>query len=366
MVSSADSLHKERAQISDQVVIAQQEAHEIRNQLQSQQEALSQAEAQLSSLHESLEEVRNLKVEILTQESQLEQELEIQEQALVSLQKNTAVFAQQLAPTFQKQKRFEEALAMIDQKLAQLPNDSSLRGLGGLPKPGGLGNLPKPGGLGNLPKAGGLGGLPKAGGLGGLPKPGGLFGLPKAGGLGGLPKAGGLGGLPKPSGLGGLSPQNISQPSSNSFQESTQASTPPVLPPATPPLIHTNSASISDASQRAPRVSLNIELQYELNVNRKSTHNFYTGFTNNISEGGLFIATEELIEIGSRLTFQFCLPSMDDPRPVEGIVRWVRERSHMNLDLESGMGVQFINLDPSLQQQINQFINQRDSIFYDE
>ena len=93
MVSSADSLHKERAQISDQLVIAQQEAHEIRSQLQSQQEALSQAEAQLSSLHESLDEVRNLKAEILMQESQLEVELERQEQALGTLQQNTAVFA---------------------------------------------------------------------------------------------------------------------------------------------------------------------------------------------------------------------------------------------------------------------------------
>ena len=38
-----------------------------------------------------------------------------------------------------------------------------------------------------------------------------------------------------------------------------------------------------------------------------SEHNFYVGFTEDISEGGLFIATDEPLEPGSPVTFELGL-----------------------------------------------------------
>ena len=46
----------------------------------------------------------------------------------------------------------------------------------------------------------------------------------------------------------------------------------------------------------------------EVKVDLESDHNFYTGLTQNISSGGLFIATNALRKIGDRITLKFSLP----------------------------------------------------------
>ncbi len=52
----------------------------------------------------------------------------------------------------------------------------------------------------------------------------------------------------------------------------------------------------------------------EIKVDLESDHNFYTGLTQNISAGGLFIATHQLRRIGDRITLKFQIPG------TEGIV----------------------------------------------
>src|SRR5436190_17016844 len=105
----------------------------------------------------------------------------------------------------------------------------------------------------------------------------------------------------------------------------------------------------------------------EVKVDLESEHNFYTGLTQNISAGGLFIATHHLRRIGDRITLKFLLPGSDKALAVETEVRWIRENTAlMRADGGTGMGVRFINLTPEAQTAITSFIQSRESLYYDD
>ena len=105
----------------------------------------------------------------------------------------------------------------------------------------------------------------------------------------------------------------------------------------------------------------------EVKVDLESDHNFYTGLTQNISSGGLFIATHHLRKIGDHITLNFILPGADKPLAIETEVRWLRENTAlMRADGSTGMGVRFINLSPEASAAINSFIQSRESLYYDD
>ena len=105
----------------------------------------------------------------------------------------------------------------------------------------------------------------------------------------------------------------------------------------------------------------------EVKVDLESDHNFYTGLTQNISSGGLFIATNALRRIGDRITLKFSLPGSPEPVSVETEVRWIRENSALNrVDGATGMGVRFVNLSPAASGAIQKFLESRDSLYYDD
>lgn len=105
-------------------------------------------------------------------------------------------------------------------------------------------------------------------------------------------------------------------------------------------------------------------LRNRLKVTRTSENNFYTGFTENISDGGVFMATYDCLELGTRFMFQLTLPDGGPPIIAQGEVRWLREYNRANESITPGMGVSFLKLDPRDAARIQHFIeNQRDSIF---
>ena len=128
--------------------------------------------------------------------------------------------------------------------------------------------------------------------------------------------------------------------------------------------MNTPGAKVADAHQNV-RASERFDL--EVKVDLESEHNFYTGLTQNISAGGLFIATHHLKRIGDRITLKFLLPGSDKPVTVETEVRWIRENSAlMRADGGTGMGVRFINLSAEASAAISGFLQSRDSLFYDD
>jgi len=139
--------------------------------------------------------------------------------------------------------------------------------------------------------------------------------------------------------------------------------TPPPLPqrsmkPAEP--------AQSTSERRPVRVPLKTSISFELEVDQQSEHNFYTGFTDNISEGGLFIATDQKIDLGVEISFQLSLPTLSAPVAQRGVVRWVRYASEPSEGSPNGVGVQFVELTPQVKAAVEAFIKGRESIFYDE
>jgi uncharacterized protein (TIGR02266 family) len=123
-------------------------------------------------------------------------------------------------------------------------------------------------------------------------------------------------------------------------------------------------AKVADNQQNV-RASERYDL--EIKVDLESEHNFYTGLTQNISAGGLFIATHHLRRIGDRITLKFQLPGTEGAVEVETEVRWIRENSALNrVDGSTGMGVRFINLSPEATAAITKFLASRDSLYYDD
>ena len=65
-------------------------------------------------------------------------------------------------------------------------------------------------------------------------------------------------------------------------------------------------AKAREDGQKGARVAERFDL--EVKVDLESDHNFYTGLTQNISAGGLFIATHQLRRIGDYIKVSFSLP----------------------------------------------------------
>lgn len=114
-----------------------------------------------------------------------------------------------------------------------------------------------------------------------------------------------------------------------------------------------------DARRHYPRHNV------ELEVTMESETNFYMGLTENLSEGGLFIATHVLKPLGTQIEVSFKLPDVAEPIKVTGTVRWLREFSPTS-DTSPGMGVRFEHLDAEHTEMIRRFLAARDPLFFDE
>lgn len=96
-----------------------------------------------------------------------------------------------------------------------------------------------------------------------------------------------------------------------------------------------------------------------LGVGLRSETSNYTGFTSDLSEGGLFVATHMLQAIGSEVELSFTLPEGPELN-ARGIVRWVRDPHDFDPCAPPGMGVQFTALDAISQALISSFIELRE------
>lgn len=105
-------------------------------------------------------------------------------------------------------------------------------------------------------------------------------------------------------------------------------------------------------------------LAIEADIGFQSDTNFYTGFSEDISVGGIFIATFDARPMDSEMTINFTLP---DGYLVSttGTVCWVREYNETTPNVEPGMGVKFDGLSDSDKEAINSFFAKREPIFYD-
>jgi uncharacterized protein (TIGR02266 family) len=127
----------------------------------------------------------------------------------------------------------------------------------------------------------------------------------------------------------------------------------------------------SDTDRRAqPRFDVSVT------VTLFGDHNFYLGLSENISEGGLFVRTQNILPIGSTIRIEFSLPTSAVPLSLAGEVRWVRSPNachpeHENFgsggddSIKPGMGIQFQQVSPETARAIARFMKHRQPDFYE-
>src|SRR4051794_38121863 len=81
-------------------------------------------------------------------------------------------------------------------------------------------------------------------------------------------------------------------------------------------------------------------LSLEMEVSLQSDSNFYLGLTENLSNGGIFVATHLVQPIGTIVALTLRLPNRKIPLALHGRVRWVRDLS-LNVEAPPGMGIEF-------------------------
>jgi uncharacterized protein (TIGR02266 family) len=102
--------------------------------------------------------------------------------------------------------------------------------------------------------------------------------------------------------------------------------------------------------------------QLEANVGANTESNFFVGFSGEVSEGGVFVATYSSLPLGTPVEILVTLPGGYETT-VLGRVFFVRDP--MDMDSEPGIGVRFEGLSQQSRELILRFIRKRPPLFFD-
>ena len=108
------------------------------------------------------------------------------------------------------------------------------------------------------------------------------------------------------------------------------------------------------------RDGANIEVQ----VDHISETNFFSNITDEMRRGGLFIATYDILAIGTPLNVRLVLPG-NRSFQLKARVAWVREPANCAEDVSPGMGVTFEKLTYEPLEAIQRYMKKRPPIFFE-
>jgi uncharacterized protein (TIGR02266 family) len=103
----------------------------------------------------------------------------------------------------------------------------------------------------------------------------------------------------------------------------------------------------------------------EIEVTLESDHNFWTGITHDISEGGIFLATYASPPRGTEVSLELRLPDVDAPFALHGVVLWVREAAAAGEGAPAGCGLRWTGLSEEARHAIARFVAERETIYFD-
>ena len=118
--------------------------------------------------------------------------------------------------------------------------------------------------------------------------------------------------------------------------------------------------------QRYSNLRAHERFALEVAVNMESDSNFWAGVTDNISEGGVFIATLDPPPIGAVIEISLSLPYREQPYWLKGEVRWHRPLSAAIDGAPAGIGVRFVEVPVETARAILRFVRERDTILFDQ
>ncbi len=99
--------------------------------------------------------------------------------------------------------------------------------------------------------------------------------------------------------------------------------------------------------RRSSREDLKIPVDYS------AVDAFFSEFTTNVNEGGMFIATENPSPLGTEVALEFRLPGLELPVNVSGRVAWISDGKG---ESPVGIGIEFHELAPEVRSTINDLV----------
>ena len=102
-------------------------------------------------------------------------------------------------------------------------------------------------------------------------------------------------------------------------------------------------------TRRFDRAPLSLEVHY------RTQGSFLVSYSVNLSKGGLFLETQDLLPVGTELTVRFAIPGAEQPVETMGKVMWVR-RATSDDGLPPGLGLQFDRLEESIGKIIDRLV----------
>ena len=110
-----------------------------------------------------------------------------------------------------------------------------------------------------------------------------------------------------------------------------------------------------------------VVVEAELGIH--SATNFYKGLVceDIIAEGGLFIATYKLVDVGQAVKVRVALPGEYEFEAL-GVVQWVKDFVHSGSadQLSPGFGVKFTHISREAKQLVYRYVRNRDPLFHDD
>ena len=110
---------------------------------------------------------------------------------------------------------------------------------------------------------------------------------------------------------------------------------------------------VRDHSRRFARAPVALEVQY------RTKGSFLISYSLNLSKGGLFLETEDLLPVGTSLVVRFAVPGIAEPIETRARVQWIR---HAQAAIEqrpavtAGVGLAFDDLDAEIGEQIDRMV----------
>jgi type IV pilus assembly protein PilZ len=98
--------------------------------------------------------------------------------------------------------------------------------------------------------------------------------------------------------------------------------------------------AMEDERRTSARLQVNVE------IGMQTESNFYTGLTQDLSGGGVFVATNQIRKIGERIKVLLTLPGQTETFEILAEVRWVRSTTFSQNVEDPGMGLRFLQMSP--------------------
>ena len=106
------------------------------------------------------------------------------------------------------------------------------------------------------------------------------------------------------------------------------------------------------ADRAAPRIKQNILVHYGRNEELE-----WHDYAINIGNGGLYVATENMLKVGTKLHLEMIVPGSSGPTRCCGKVSWQNTQTNsLRPDLPIGIGIEFTALDGAARKELRTFV----------